>query len=183
MENSIQIESFRDIITISDYSKVRKHKQIVNSVLKANRLGSLKFNDKLPSVNELAFDHNVSRDTVVRAYTFLKENNIIESIPGKGYYMKSDSNEQNVKVFLLMSKLGSFQKKVFDALSNVLNEFGTIDFCLYQSDFARFKKHVLNSKEKEYTYYVLNTDFDGENEDDYVGFIKKEIPLSKLIIL
>ena len=182
MGNSIQMESFSDIITISDYSKVRKHKQIVNSVLRANRMGSLKFNDKLPSVNELAFDHNVSRDTVVRAYTFLKENNIIESIPGKGYYMKSDCNEPNVKVFLLISELGSYQKKVFDALSNVLNEFATIDFCLYQNDFTRFKKHVLNSKEKEYAYYIINAEFVGE-EADYLSFIKKEIPLEKLIVL
>ena len=182
MENSIRMESFRDIITISDYSKVRKHKQIVNSVLKATRTGSLKFNDKLPSVNELAFDHDVSRDTVVRAYTFLKQNNIIESIPGKGYYMKSECNEQNLKVFLLISTLGAYQKKVFDALSNVLNEFATIDFCLYQNDFGRFKKHVLNSKEKEYAYYIINADFVDE-EEDYVRFINKEIPLDKLIIL
>lgn len=182
MENSIQLESFRDIITISDYSRVRKHKQIVNSVLSATRTGSLKFNDKLPSVNELAFDHNVSRDTVVRAYALLKENNIIESIPGKGYYMKSSSVELKIKVFLLLSKLGPYQKKIYDALSNVLNELATIDFYVYQNDHSQFKKHVLNSKSKGYTHFVLNADFES-NEEEIVEFIKNEIPLHKLIIL
>lgn len=182
MENCVQVKSFRDIISVSDYSRVRKDKQIVNSVLKANRMGSLKCDDKLPSVNELAFDHNVSRDTVVRAYSFLKENNIIESIPGKGYYMKSDCNEMKVKVFLLISKLGPYQTDIFDVLSSVLDEFSTIDFCVYHNDFAQFKKHILNSKAKEYTHYVLNADFVGEHED-VVSFINSEIPIDKLIIL
>lgn len=182
MENNIQIESFKNIITISNYSRVRKHTQIVNSVLSASRMGSLKWNDKLPSVNELAFDHNVSRDTVVRAYAFLKENNIIESIPGKGYYMKLACDELKVKVFLLFNKLGPYQKKIFDALSSVLNEFATIDFYVYQNDYGQFKKHVLNSKSKEYTHYVLNADFDYE-EEEAADFIKNEIPLDKLIML
>jgi hypothetical protein len=41
---------------------------------------------------------------------------------------------------------------------------------------------VLNSKDKEYAYYIINVDFVDEKED-YVGFIKEEIPLDKLIIL
>ena len=176
------MENLKDIISISDYSKVRKHKQIIDSVLSATRMGSLKFNDKLPSVNELAFDHNVSRDTVFRAYAFLKENNIIESIPGKGYYMKSACTELKVKVFLLFSKLGPYQKKIFDALSNVLNEFATIDFYVYQNDYSQFKKHILNSKSKEYTHYVLNADFE-DGEEDAIEFMKSEIPLDKLIML
>lgn len=176
------MENLKDIISISDYSKVRKHKQIVDSVLSATRMGSLKFNDKLPSVNELAFDHNVSRDTVVRAYAFLKENNIIESIPGKGYYLKSACEEIKIKVFLLFNELGPYQKKIFDALSNILNEFATIDFYVYQDDYTQFKKHVLNSKTKEYTHYILNANFD-ENKEEVIDFIKNEIPLEKLILL
>lgn len=176
------MENLKDIISISDYSRVRKHKQIVDSVLSATRMGSLKFNDKLPSVNELAFDHNVSRDTVVRAYAFLKDNNIIESIPGKGYYLKSACDETKVKLFLLFNKLGPYQKKIFDAISNILNEFAIIDFYIYQDNYSQFKKHILNSKSKEYTHYILNANFD-ENREEVIDFIKKEIPLNKLIVL
>ena len=59
--------SFKDLLSISDYSRVRKHRQIVNSVLSATTIGSLKLNDKLPSVNEMCTNYNISRDTVVRA--------------------------------------------------------------------------------------------------------------------
>lgn len=176
------MENLKDIISINDYSKVCKHKQIVDSVLNATRMGSLKSNDKLPSVNELAFDHNVSRDTVVRAYAFLKENKIIESIPGKGHYLKPACDEIKIKVFLLFNKLNPYQKKIFDALSSILNDFATIDLYVYQNNFGQFKKQVLNSKSKEYTHYVLNTHFD-KKEEEIIGFIKNEIPLEKLILL
>ncbi|PJJ08416.1 regulatory GntR family protein [Flavobacterium sp. 1] len=179
MENFVKI---KDIISISDYSRVRKHKQIVDSVMSATRMGALSFNDKLPSVNELAFDHNVSRDTVVRAYAFLKENNVIESIPGKGYYLKLACNDLKLKVFLLFNKLSPCQKKIFDALTSILNEFAIIDFYVYQNDYAQFKKLILNSKSKDYTHYILNTHFD-DRDQDVVEFIKSDIPLEKLIML
>lgn len=180
MEN---FNRFKGIISINDYSRVRKHKQIVNSVMSATAMGSLELNDKLPSVNKLAIEHDISRDTVVRAYAFLKEHNIIDSIPGKGYYVKSVSNDLKAKVFLLFNKLSPSQKRNYDAFSNILTEFATIDLYVYQNDYDQFQKHILSSKSKDYTHYIMNAHFIDEEHDDVVDFIKKEIPLEKLILL
>ena len=176
------MENFKGIISISDYSRVRKHKQIVNSVMSATAMGVLELNDKLPSVNELSIEYNISRDTVVKAYAFLKEHNIIDSIPGKGYYVKSVRKELKTKIFLLLNKLSPAQKRNYDAFSNILNEFATIDLCVYQNDYRQFKKHVLNSRDKEYTHYVINAYF-LEGGHTVAKFIKSEIPLGKLIVL
>ncbi len=172
--------SFKDILSISDYSRVRKHRQIINSVLSATTIGSLKLNDKLPSVNELAIDYNISRDTVVRAYTFLKENDIIDSIPGKGYYIKSITNKYKAKVFLLFNSLSPQMKKIYDAFAEALQDKASIDFYIYQNDYEQFKNHILDNNSKEYTHYVLATNFEDEN---YINFIKNEIPVDKLILL
>lgn len=177
------MEAFKDIIAINDDSRVRKHRQIVDSVLSASRMGTLKFNEKLPSVNEWSINHNVSRDTVVRAYTFLKENNIIESIPGKGYYLKAAAEDRQIKVFLLLHNLELYQKNFFDALTSILNEFANIDFYVYQNDFNQFKKTISNSKFKEYTHYVLSINLNEIEEEAAVAFIKNEIPLEKLIVI
>ncbi|MEN9909673.1 MAG: hypothetical protein RLZZ540_2822 [Bacteroidota bacterium] len=179
MEN---YSKFKDILEISDYSRVRKHRQIVNSVLNATSLGSLKLNDKLPSVNELSIDYNISRDTVVRAYAFLKENDIIDSVPGKGYYIKSISDGYKAKVFLLFDTLSPQMKKIYDAFSETLKDIAVIDFYIYQNNYSQFKKQILYSNTKEYTHYVLATNFE-EESDDYIDFIKKEVPLEKLILL
>lgn len=179
MEN---FNRFKEIISINDYSRVRKHKQIVNSVMSATAMGSLGLNDKLPSVNELSIEYNISRDTVVRAYAFLKEHNIIDSIPGKGYYVKSVRNESKTKIFLLLNKLSSSQKRNYDAFSNILKEFATIDLYVYQNDYDQFQKHIVSSKSKDYTNYIMNAHFVDEGHD-VVDFIKKEIPLEKLMLL
>lgn len=172
--------SFKNILSISDYSRVRKHRQIINSVLNATTIGSLKLNDKLPSVNELAIDYNISRDTVVRAYSFLKENNIIDSVPGKGYYIKSITNQVKAKVFLLFNSLSPQMKKLYDAFAEALHDKASIDFYIYQNDYEQFKKHIRDNSSKEYSHYVLATNFVNE---DYIDFIKNEVPVDKLILL
>lgn len=172
--------SFKDILSISDYSRVCKHRQIVNSVLSATTRGSLKFNDKLPSVNELCTNYNISRDTVVRAYAFLKENDIIDSVPGKGYYIKSITKKYKTKVFLLFYSLNPQMKKIYDAFAEALKDKVDIDFYIYQNDYEQFKNYILDNNSKEYSHYVLATNFDDEN---YINFIKNEIPVDKLILL
>ncbi len=174
--------NYKEIFSINDYSRVRKHRQIINSVLNGTTTGLLKLNDKLPSVNELAIDYNISRDTVVRAYAFLKENNIIDSIPGKGYYVKAASKEFEFKVFLLLNALSPHMKMFYDAFSEALKEIAEIDLYIYQNDLNDLKKQILYSNSKEYTHYVLLSDFENGN-DDFIDFIKAEIPLDKLIVL
>ena len=41
----------------------------------------------MPSINQLSRDYKVSRDTVFKAFIDLKERGIIDSTPGKGYYV------------------------------------------------------------------------------------------------
>lgn len=179
MEN---YSKFREEFTISDYSRVRKHKQIINSVLSATIMGSLKLNDKLPSVNELSIDYNISRDTVVRAYAFLKENNIIDSVPGKGYYVKSVNNENKTKVFLLFNELTPFLKKIYDVFAQALQDKVIIDFYMYQNNYNQFKKHILCSNFNEYTHCLIAANFDKEG-GDFIDFVKNEVPVEKLILL
>lgn len=86
------------LININEYSKTPKYKQIVNSVIAGIEKGELEIDDKLPSVNRLLIEFDISRDTVVKAYEILKEIGIIDSVPGKGYYIRSKNYKQEFKV-------------------------------------------------------------------------------------
>ena len=77
-------------ININEQSKVPKYEQIVNSILTAISNGDVVLNQKLPSVNQLLIEYDVSRDTIVHAYDNLKKRKIIESVPCKGYYFIND---------------------------------------------------------------------------------------------
>ena len=170
------------LISISEHSKVPKYKQIINSVFGAIENGNVKLNDKLPSVNELLIEFDISRDTIVRAYDYLKEKKIIESVPGKGYYIKNDSLVLKAKVFLLFNKLSAHKKIIYDAFSKKLEDVATIDFFIYDNKYRHFKELIIASKSRDYSHYVIISHFE-EGGDDIVDFIKSKIPMNKLIIL
>ena len=48
---------------IDYYSATPKYVQLANSIIKAINNGVLKENDVLPSINELSFEFEISRDT------------------------------------------------------------------------------------------------------------------------
>lgn len=172
------------LIDIKEESKVPKYKQIVDSILAAIENGKIKMDDRLPSVNELLIEFDISRDTVVRAYDHLKKNKIIVSVPGKGYYIKKDQLDLKAKVFLLFNKLSPHKKIIYDAFAQTLGDNATIDFFIYENNYRHFKELILDSKKRSYTYthYVIISHFE-EGGDDVLNFIKKEIPLEKLIVL
>lgn len=171
-----------ELIDIKEESKVPKYKQIVDSILSAIENGKIKLDDRLPSVNELLIEFDISRDTVVRAYDHLKKNKIIESVPGKGYYVRKDQLALKAKVFLLFNKLSPHKKIIYDSFAQTLGDSATIDFFIYENNYRHFKDLILESKKRPYTHYVVICHFE-EGGDDVLNFIKKEIPQEKLIVL
>jgi DNA-binding transcriptional regulator YhcF (GntR family) len=171
-----------ELIDIKEESKVPKYKQIVDSILSAIENGKIKLDDRLPSVNELLIEFDISRDTVVRAYDHLKKNKIIDSVPGKGYYVRKDQLDLKAKVFLLFNKLSPHKKIIYDSFAQTLGDNATIDFFIYENNYRHFKDLILESKKRPYTHYVVICHFE-EGGDDVLNFIKKEIPQEKLIVL
>lgn len=171
-----------EFIDIKEESKVPKYQQIVDSVLSAIGSGRVRAGQKLPSVNELLIAFDISRDTVVRAYDHLKESAIIESVPGKGYYIKNDRLTLKAKVFLLFNKLSAHKKIIYDAFSQCLGDKATIDFFIYENNYRHFKELIQHSKSRDYTHYVIICHFE-EGGEDLCQFLGEAIPMEKLIVL
>lgn len=70
-----------DFIDVNKNSRVPMYQQIVDSIINNISNGNIKLNDKLPSINSISEDFYLSRDTVEKAYSILKDRNIIVSIP------------------------------------------------------------------------------------------------------
>ncbi|GJM36628.1 MAG: transcriptional regulator [Saprospiraceae bacterium] len=168
-------------IHINEYSKTPKYKQIINSIISGVENGELKLGGKLPSVNTLLIKFDISRDTIVKAYEHLKKIGIIESIPGKGFYVKSTNFRQKAKVFLLFNKLSVHKKIIYDAFSRTLGDQATIDFFIYNNDFRMFKNLILEHKDNNYTHFVIIPHFLEGGEFAY-EFIN-QLPKNKLVIL
>jgi DNA-binding transcriptional regulator YhcF (GntR family) len=170
------------LIDIIEDSKIPKYKQIINSIFTAIENGNIKRNDKLPSVNELLIEFDISRDTIVRAYDHLKKIDLIESVPGKGYYIKKDDLILKAKVFLLFNKLSAHKKIIYDAFAKELGDNATIDFFIYDNNYRQFKYLIETSKARDYTHYAIICHFE-EGGDDLVDFINQHVPVEKLVII
>ncbi|MES1218848.1 MAG: GntR family transcriptional regulator [Bacteroidota bacterium] len=165
---------------IDYYSATPKYLQLANCIIKAISDGVLKKNDMLPSINELSFEFEISRDTVEKGYKHLKKNDVLGSVPGKGYYIKNVDLNQKLKIFLLFNKLSFHKKIIYDAFVASLGELAAIDFYIYNNDFLLFKK-LISQRENNYTHHVIIPHFldGGENVHEIINTIPKD----KLILL
>ncbi|TDH28810.1 GntR family transcriptional regulator [Segetibacter sp. 3557_3] len=168
------------LIYFDEFSATPKYQQLANSIIKAIESAKLQVDDVLPSINELSFQFEISRDTAEKGYKYLKKIGIIGSVPGKGYYIKSTDVDRKIKIFLLFNKLSAHKKIIYDSFVGTLGDAATIDFYIYNNDFSLFKKLLLNCKE-DYQYFVIIPHFmDGtENAHRVINTIPKE----KLILL
>ena len=62
--------------------------QLVDQVRYAAASGSLRTGDPLPSVRQLAEELRVNRNTIAKAYAELESQGVIETVPGKGCFLK-----------------------------------------------------------------------------------------------
>jgi DNA-binding transcriptional regulator YhcF (GntR family) len=172
--------SFLEYIEIDYYSSTPKYLQLANSIAKAVRDGRLNRNDTLPSINELNYNFEISRDTAEKAYKHLKSVGILGSVPGKGYYIKSVETLQRFKVFLLFNKLSTHKKIIYDAIVAGLDNQAAIDIYIYNNDFSLFKKMLENASD-DYTHYVIIGHFldGGETAHEAIN----RLPKDKLILL
>lgn len=167
-------------IHLDDHSATPKYQQLANSIIQAVQRGDLQKDDVLPSINELSYEFEFSRDTAEKGYKYLKKIGVLGSVPGKGYFIKNTTITQSLKVFLLFNKLSAHKQIIYDALVKALNDVAFIDFYIYNNDFALFKK-LLATRRQDYTHYVIIPHFieGGENAYEIINTIDKD----KLILL
>lgn len=173
--------TFYDFIKIDEYSATPKYLQLVNSVVNALEAGIIPKGFRLPSINELSYQFDISRDTIQKSYTHLKKIEVVNSFPGKGYCVSNMDFHQRLKIFLLFNKLSAHKKIIYDALVAALGDDVAIDFYIYNNDFKLFKKLLQSKKEDYYSHYVIIPHFieGGENAHELINAIPKE----KLILV
>ncbi len=171
---------FYKLIYFDEFSATPKYQQLANSIIKAIEDRKLQVDDVLPSINELSFQFEICRDTAEKGYKYLKNQGIIGSVPGKGYFIKRVDVNRTTKIFLMFNKLSPHKKIIYDSFVSTLGDGATIDFYIYNNDLGLFKKLLQNSK-TDYNYFVILPHFieGGDKAHQILNTIDKE----KLILL
>ncbi|MDR6786173.1 DNA-binding transcriptional regulator YhcF (GntR family) [Pedobacter africanus] len=172
--------NFFDFIHVDEYSSTPKYLQLTNSILSGIESGKIEQGYLLPSINELSYELDISRDTAEKGYKHLKKIGIVGSVPGKGYYIISTAFRRTLKIFLLFNKLSAHKKIIYDSFIKALGEHVAVDFYIYNNDFNLFKKLIANKK-GDYSHYVIIPHFMEAN--DHVHEVINQIPKEKLVLL
>lgn len=167
-------------IHINEYAATPKYLQLANAIIKAVEAGKIKKDDMLPSINELSYVLEISRDTAEKGYKHLKQLGVLGSVPGKGYYITNADFKQKLQIVLFFNKLSAHKKIVYDSFVKAIGGDVAVDFYIYNNDLSLFKK-LLQNLRQEYTHYVIIPHFiEGR---DKAAEIINTIPKEKLVLL
>ena len=81
--------------------------QLVDQIRYAAASGGLRTGEPLPSIRPLAEELRVNRNTIAKAYAELENQGVIESLPGKGCFLKENHSPftKQVKNKLLLTEI------------------------------------------------------------------------------
>lgn len=159
--------------TINHQSDTPKYQQLVNAVNNAISENLFQKGDTLPSVNKICNSTKLSRDTVFKAYSILKDNGVIESVPNKGYYIANETK----KVLLLLDTFKAYKEVVYHSFINNISQNTIVDLQFHHYNIQNFKTILNNSKGKYYKYVVMPFN------DDEVASTLSDMDNNKLLLI
>ncbi len=109
-------------IIISTMVNVPIYEQIVNQIRDAVISGELKSGEAIPSIRVLAKDLAVSVITTKRAFEELEKEGVIESVPGRGFFVCEQKNDH-----LKEKQMINIENRIMDLLRDCENAGMTID--------------------------------------------------------
>ncbi len=138
------------IPNIDESSAIPKYLQVVNAFEEAVKSDKMKVGDNLPSVNEMCSKCGLSRDTVFKAYSELKNRKLIESVPNKGYYVSSNSSN----VFLFLDTLKAYKEVLYGAFRSALPGRINVDVHFHHYN-PRVFEDILRYAAGKYSHYII----------------------------
>ncbi|WP_079738981.1 GntR family transcriptional regulator [Polaribacter sp. KT 15] len=175
------------LITIEESSRVPKYQQIIDSIIHNISRDKLVMDQKIPSINMLSEEFNLSRDTVEKAYSILKERKIITSIRGKGFYISRTKLISKVNILFLVNKLSSYKLRTYNHFIDSIGANSHTDLHIYHCDETLFL-NLIEKNKRAYDYFIIMPHFKTE-DSKHISLPEKvlktiqKIPNEKLIIL
>ena len=154
-----------------------KYQQLIEAVLTGIEQGTLVLGQQLPSISELAGQHNVAKVTVTKAYEVLRQRGVVLSRHGKGFYVATTDVRTPLNVLVLFDTLNAYKELLYDALKAALPPDATLNVFFHHYNRTLFESLIRNNLGR-YNAYVVMPHF---NED--VSAIVGLIPSDKLLLI
>ena len=167
-------------LRIDHHSEVPKYKQVVNLIISDIESGIFKQGQRIPSINETSEELLLSRDTVEKAYVYLKKKGILSAVRGKGYYVNQTNVYKKLKVALILNKLSNYKRSIYYSFAETLGNKANVDVFIYNYDLTQFAE-IIDNHINNYDYYVILPHF--KNESEEVVEVIKKIPRERVLLV
>jgi len=159
------------------------YRQIVEFVINAIRNGEAEAGDILPSMNELSDTLGISKETVKKAYSILRDTGYLETRQGKGVFVCSPDDRTTQRVLLLFDKLSTYKDILFNSMAARIGGKAQLTIRLHNQS-PELLRYYLDECLDKYDYYVVTPHFPLDEATQKI--ISKQlfrIPNRKLIML
>lgn len=150
-----------------------KFRLLANAVKNAIAEGRLKTGETLPSVSLVCEQFSLSRDTVFKAYSLLREQGVVMSQPGKGYYIA----DHITKVFVFLDTFKAYKEVLYDSFFHALpnNVIADVNFHHYN---AKLFRKLIEDSLGRYSKYIIMPFISDETEK-----LLNRIPKDRLLVI
>ena len=167
---------YEKIQELADIPSFSKHEQLVKGIMNAIDEKLLSKGDALPSVNTMNKELGFAKETIVKAYSELKNRGIIESRNRLGYYILNEDTEQTLRIALMMYGYDTFQEQFYTSFRNELGDKVHLDVFFHHGNIAIFET-MLEIVRGKYGMYVISPIPHPKS-----AALLQTIPLSKLVM-
>ena len=168
---------------IDTTSKEAIYKQLVALVERALHDGHLEAGKQIPSMNELAAQLDISRETVKKAYGILVDRGLIVPKQGKGFYAADLQSSGHPQVLVIFDKLSVYKQTLFNAFAEPLGGKAEVTIVNHNQSLDLLEYYLDNYLDN-FDYYVVTPHFplDAASQARAVKQLSR-IPNRKLIML
>ncbi|MFW5831703.1 MAG: GntR family transcriptional regulator [Prolixibacteraceae bacterium] len=165
------------LITVDKNQKIPAYQQLINCIMDGIEKKEIVEGEILPSINKLSKDHNLARETVVKALRILQQKGIIKPVHGKGFFISSLDTKRAHRVFILFDTLSSYKEVLYESIQQGFGDEVYLDIYFHHFNFNVFRK-LVEEANGNYTSYII-TPF----ENPKINSVLHLLPQDKIYLL
>ncbi len=130
------------------------YQQLIDAVILGIENGNFSEGDQLPSINQIAIEHKLARETVVKAFKLLQQKGIIQAVHGKGFFVTSGDVKVSHRVFVLLDTFSAYKEVLYSAIKKEFGKDAYLDVYFHHFNSKMFDK-LLEEASGNYTSYII----------------------------
>lgn len=136
----------------------------------------------LPSMNSLAAELNISKETVKKAYLILKARGLVEARQGKGFYVRSSGQDRLRRVIFIFNYLDINKQSILRNYTDDFNECVEICIRIHNNNPCIMERIILEELGR-YDRYIATVPTGQEKDAQKLEKLLKRIPSNSLVLI